>query len=116
MRQKLCHINELDDPGSRGFELERDDDDELLFLIKKDDQIYAYKNKCPHAGVNLEWQPDEFLDQDKALIQCSMHGALFMIESGQCVSGPCYGDHLDSIQLEIDEQGDIYYPADKQNK
>ena len=110
MRQKLCHLNELDDPGSRGFALELDNDDDLLlFLVKKDGQVYGYKNKCPHAGVNLEWQPDDFLNLEKALIQCSMHGAQFMIESGRCISGPCNGDYLDSIELEIDETGDIYF-------
>ena len=78
-------------------------------LVKKDSQVYGYKNKCPHAGVNLEWQPDDFLNLEKALIQCSVHGAQFMIESGRCISGPCNGDYLDSIELEIDEAGDIYF-------
>ncbi len=117
MTHRLCHQNELDDPGSRGFELELDNGEELLlFLVKKDGQIYGYRNKCPHGGVNLECQPDEFLNLDKALILCSMHGAQFLIESGRCVSGPCFGDYLDSIELEIDDQGNIYYSADNQNK
>jgi len=112
MTQKLCHVNELADPDSRGFELEQNDGEELLlFLVKKNNKIYGYKNKCPHAGVNLEWQPNEFLDLEKSLIQCSMHGALFQIESGRCVSGPCNGDYLDSIELDVDDKGNIFYKA-----
>lgn len=112
MTQKLCHMNDLDDPDSRGFELEQDDGEEfLLFLVKKDGQVYGYKNKCPHAGVNLEWQPNQFLDLEKSMIQCSMHGALFQIESGRCVSGPCNGDYLDSIDLDIDDKGNIFFRA-----
>jgi len=114
---KLCHMNELDDPGSKGFELEHDNGEQLLlFLVKKQGQVYGYKNKCPHAGVNLDWQADEFLDMDKALIQCSVHGALFQIDSGRCVGGPCNGDYLDGIELDIDDQGDIYYLDYNQNK
>lgn len=114
---KLCHLSDIDDPGAIGFELEHDNGDELLlFLVKNQGQVYGYKNKCPHGGVNLEWQANEFLDLDKALIQCSMHGALFQIDSGRCVSGPCNGDYLDRIELEIDDQGNIYYLADHQDK
>lgn len=114
MTIKLCHVNELDDPGSKGFELEQDNGDELLlFLIKKQGQIFGYKNKCPHGGVNLEWQKDEFLDLEKNLIQCSMHGALFQIESGRCVSGPCNGDYLDPIELAIDDEGNIHYSTNQ---
>jgi len=41
------------------------------------------------------------------LIQCSTHGALFNIESGECLQGPCLGQSLQSIDYEIKE-GNIY--------
>ena len=71
-----------------------------LFLVRKHGELNAYINCCPHVGVPLEWQPNQFLDSSLSLIQCSTHGALFTIEEGNCVSGPCVGDHLQKLRVE----------------
>ena len=63
--------------------------------------IYAYANHCPHTGSPLDWMPDEFLSIDKKHIQCATHDALFRIDDGRCVSGPCHGDSLEAILVEI---------------
>jgi len=107
MPEHLCHINEIPDPGAKGFTLKQGRKERLLFLVKKDNQVYAYENQCPHAGINLEWQGDDFLDLDKAFIQCSVHGALFKIENGDCAGGPCNGEGLTSITIETDKDGNI---------
>ncbi|MFC3152206.1 Rieske (2Fe-2S) protein [Litoribrevibacter euphylliae] len=98
----LCKLSELENNQSKGFEL---DDETSVFLVKKSDHVYGYKNYCPHLGVNLEWQPDQFLDSTETLIQCAMHGALFSIESGLCISGPCNGQKLQEIAIHIEEDG-----------
>ena len=72
-----------------------------IFVVHKDGEFFAYYNKCPHTGATLEWQQDQFLDLDKALIQCATHDALFMIDSGECIAGPCSGDSLQSLPLNI---------------
>jgi len=93
----LFHIDELADNQARGFEL-----GELsLFAVKKDGQVYLYRNQCPHLGVELNWLEDQFLDMDNALIQCATHGALFIIEDGQCVAGPCQGQQLVAVPFEV---------------
>jgi len=107
----LCHINDITDPGAKGFEIKQDGKILPLFVVKKDAQVYAYKNECPHARVNLEWQEDDFLDMDKALIQCSVHGALFVIESGDCAGGPCNGQGLQSIKIRTNDEGLIFLDA-----
>ena len=107
MSEKLCHIDDLEDPGARGFEIQSGDNELSFFIVKKAGKVYGYQNKCPHVGINLEWRPDDFLNMDKALIQCSVHGALFEIESGDCVGGPCNGNGLSTIDLSIDQQGNI---------
>ncbi len=48
-------------------------------------------------GVPLEWQEDHFLNHDHTLIQCSTHGALFTIDQGKCISGPCQGAYLQTL-------------------
>ena len=100
----LCKTTDIEDPGSKSFEIEIGRKILPIFVVHKDGQFYAYQNKCPHTGVNLEWQEDQFLDLDKALIQCATHDALFVIDSGECIAGPCAGDALTAIPLSV--QGD----------
>ncbi|WP_296222240.1 Rieske (2Fe-2S) protein [Pseudomonas sp. UBA2684] len=90
---RLCAVDELAEGQSRGFEI----DNEKLFAVRKDGQVYAYRNRCPHRGIALEWLPDQFLDHSASLIQCATHGALFLIDSGECVAGPCAGKTLDAL-------------------
>ena len=71
-----------------------------LFVVKQDEHYYAYRNQCPHTGVNLNWQPDVFLSFDGQHIQCALHGALFRIDNGYCEYGPCLGRSLQTITVE----------------
>ncbi len=80
------------------------------FAIRKDGEIYAYRNSCPHLGIPLDWQPNQFLDTEGELIECSTHGALFLIETGECISGPCSGDALKPIAIHCDQTS--VYSAD----
>jgi nitrite reductase/ring-hydroxylating ferredoxin subunit len=77
-----------------------------LLIVRQGMEIYAYLNSCPHTGVNLEWLPDQFLDSSAQYIQCAMHGAMFRIEDGLCVSGPCAGDALTAIPAYL-QDGEI---------
>lgn len=100
---KLCAVDELADPGSKGFQ----NDDMSVFVIKQGSQIYVYENSCPHLGINLEWQEDQFLDSEQRLIQCSTHGALFLIHNGECIAGPCPGEKLTRMPHKI-QDGAVY--------
>ncbi len=98
---RLCAPDELAEGQSRGFEIA----EEKLLAVRKDGQLYAYRNRCPHRGIPLEWLPDQFLDNSASLIQCATHGALFLIESGECVAGPCAGQSLQELAIREDDQG-----------
>ena len=78
-----------------------------LFAIRLENRIHAYWNSCPHMGIPLNWVPNRFLDFDKAFIQCSSHGALFEVATGQCIAGPCSGDSLTTVDLRC--ENDDYY-------
>ena len=97
----LCSSHALSEGTSRGFEL----DEVRLLITRREGRVYAYKNRCPHRGVALEWQPDQLLDPSASLIQCSTHAALFLIESGECVAGPCAGQFLTALDRREDSQG-----------
>ncbi len=94
----LCHVDDLGENQAKGFELGNDS----VFAIKRDGQIYVYRNSCPHRGVELNWLEDQFLDGDGELIQCATHGALFVIESGECIYGPCRGKYLQAVAFSIE--------------
>ncbi|MFA5678743.1 MAG: Rieske (2Fe-2S) protein [Pseudomonas sp.] len=94
----LCRLDELSDPGSKGFELAG----RSFFAVRQGQQVFVYLNRCPHRGIPLEWLPDQFLDHSGRLIQCASHGALFLPESGACVAGPCAGASLTSLVSYID--------------
>jgi len=106
----LCKTTDIKDPGSKSFELKIKRKTQAIFVVHKDGEFFAYLNKCPHTGANLEWQEDKFLDLDNALIQCATHDALFIINSGKCIAGPCVGDSLSSLALSIVD-GEIHLEA-----
>lgn len=82
-----------------------------LFVVNDQGQLHAYKNQCPHTGVNLNWQPNQFMDIDNTFIQCSTHGALFRIHDGYCVRGPCAGASLTALSIKT-EHGNILVEID----
>ena len=56
--------------------------------------VHVYLNACPHIGLTLDVVPGRFLNRERTHILCANHGALFWIEDGACVAGPCRGAHL----------------------
>jgi len=100
----ICRLADIEDGGARGFDVADGDTVISLLIVRQGNQVYAYRNSCPHTGVNLEWLPDQFLDSGAEYIQCAMHGARFRIDDGFCVSGPCTGDSLQRLAVKV--QGD----------
>ncbi|MCB1774790.1 MAG: Rieske 2Fe-2S domain-containing protein [Gammaproteobacteria bacterium] len=72
-----------------------------LFVVRKGEVLAAYLDRCPHTGAPLEWQPHQFLDIDNSFIQCAIHGALFRIDDGYCLRGPCVGQSLEPLGLSV---------------
>lgn len=93
----LCNLSDLDESSSRGFTLGKLN----LFAVKQGGKVFVYRNACPHLGIPLEWVENQFLDESGTMIQCANHGAQFVIQSGQCVAGPCVGHSLESIPHQI---------------
>ncbi len=97
----LCRFGDLDDPGSKGFD---DVEGEApFFIVKRNGSMFGFRNHCPHYGAPLDWKPDAFLNRERDLILCSMHGALFDIASGMCVRGPCPGLALTPVNILVED-------------
>lgn len=78
--------------------------DKSAFVIKFEGRLHAYENRCPHQGIELDWAPGQFFDDEKAFLICSTHGARFKPDTGECVSGPCVGQSLKRLNI-LDKQG-----------
>ncbi len=106
----LCGLAELPEGGGKGLWLGGEEERQGIFLLRRGAVVFAYRNSCPHRGIVLDWKPDQFLDASGQHILCAMHGALFRIDDGLCVSGPCVGDSLEAVGIEI-RDGAIYLSA-----
>lgn len=93
----LCRADEIGDEDAKGFEV----DGHALLVARKDGQLHVYVNWCPHLGIELNFQPDEFFDLDRDFLQCANHGALFEVDSGLCVRGPCKGASLRKVGFAV---------------
>ena len=83
----LCPLDDLSDPGSKGpFLVTLEDEETEIFLTRKDGEVRAYLNVCPHRYMPLNWKDDAFLTFDKTKILCVVHAALFNIEDGSCAT------------------------------
>ncbi|MFL0800772.1 MAG: Rieske 2Fe-2S domain-containing protein [Agarilytica sp.] len=109
MTTALCHGSEIYEGCAKTFILEEVN----ILIVRQNGKLFGYINSCPHIGVPLNWLPDQVLDDDGELIQCATHGALFLIESGECISGPCNGQHLSPITLK-ESEGQVFYLGSRQ--
>jgi len=97
----LCSLAELGATGSRGFTVGEGDWPLRGFVVSASNGVAAYVNTCPHAGHPLNFRPDKFLTPDRNLILCASHGALFTRDEGLCIAGPCPGQALRRVPVEV---------------
>jgi nitrite reductase/ring-hydroxylating ferredoxin subunit len=75
------------------LEVEINGELQSLLVLQHSGQWHVYRNACPHQGRRLDYAPGKFLCRNSTLI-CAAHGAVFAMESGRCVQGPCMGESL----------------------
>jgi nitrite reductase/ring-hydroxylating ferredoxin subunit len=102
---RLCRLEALADPGTRGFNFRVGDDLFAGFVVRTGGEVRGYEDRCPHAAMPLALFPDRYLTREGDLILCASHGALFRPLDGVCVGGPCAGRSLTPwpVRLEGDD-------------
>lgn len=107
----LCQRRDIEDGCSLGLLPNQRGRDQLV-AVRKGAVVHVYVNRCPHYGNSrLGWKKHQFLNGDRSRIMCAAHGALFRIEDGSCVSGPCLGQSLKRVPILV-YNGGIYVKAD----
>ena len=100
-RPALIALDSIADGGLVETEVTLDGDAESLILHREGDAVRAWLNICPHAGRRLDWAPGQFLKSKDGLLVCAAHGASFELQRGDCVAGPCRGEALRAVSVEV---------------
>ena len=106
---RLAALDEIADGAARNFVLQMKAGRFHGFVVRKGDRVFGYRDSCPHMGLPLAQELDRYLASGGALILCSWHGALFEVESGRCVGGPCAGARLTPWSVVV--HGDVIMTA-----
>ena len=102
---RLSALNDIADGGFAEVEAMIDGDAESLVLYRLGEEVRAWLNVCPHAGRRLDWAPGQFLKSKDGHLVCAAHGASFELDRGDCIAGPCRGDALRAVQVQVRDGG-----------
>jgi len=104
-RKKLIgRVGELSHGMSKKFTLRCHGAALEAMLINYEDRLFAYVNRCRHVSLSLDWVDNQFFTADKRYLICANHGATYEPATGECIWGPCFGEFLEGVPLEIEEE------------
>lgn len=102
---KLCSLHQLRQMTTKPVALLTAD---LAYIvIKKRDDFFVFANSCPHLNKKLTTKNLTILDAGQDFIHCTRHNALFTLDEGLCIKGPCNGQRLTKIAHTV--RGDGIY-------
>jgi len=107
---RLCALDEIPEPGAKGFRFREDSRLFAGFVIRAGDKVAAYVDRCPHAGWPLASFGDNYLTRSGNHILCAGHGGLFNLD-GEGASTPCIGEHLTVWPIEV-RDGEVFTAPD----
>ncbi|HLM52013.1 MAG TPA: Rieske (2Fe-2S) protein [Pseudoxanthomonas sp.] len=103
----LIALDAIQDGGYAAVETVLAGEAEALILHRDGADARAWLNVCPHAGRRLDWAPGKFLQGKDGLLVCAAHGASFEPAGGLCVAGPCRGQSLRAVAVEV-RDGEVF--------
>jgi nitrite reductase/ring-hydroxylating ferredoxin subunit len=101
---RLGPIEQIDDGKARAFVLQLRAGRFHGFVVRRGDQVRGYVDRCPHMGLPLAQVLDDYLTPSGDLIVCSWHSALFRVDDGACVGGPCSGQRLTEWPITVEDR------------
>lgn len=104
--RRLCRVDDIEDGGALAIEAPLAGGDGSLVAVRKGQEVWVYRNSCPHFSVRLDYRPGQFCTYKGNLLMCAHHSAMFRFEDGQCIDGPCRGAALERIAARVFE-GDV---------
>ena len=97
----LCRLDDIEDGGSAELIAEIAGETESLIAVRRGPRVFVYRSVCRHQDLPLDFTPGQFLNAERTHILCTNHGALFRIEDGVCVWGPCLDRRLRALATRV---------------
>ncbi len=94
---RLCDAAEV----VEGSALRVGDGLHAVLLTRVDAEIKAWSVKCPHMDFPIQPAQGSKPLLRQRLFECHMHHALFRASDGVCVAGPCVGERLKMVRIEV---------------
>lgn len=108
----VCALADIPDRDARTFLLDGPGGPRKAVIVRRDDAVFGYLNRCPHEGIPLDWGTvSRLVDRGCRHLICHAHSAYFEIEDGFCVEGPCAGDSLEALPVSV-ESGNVVLAGD----
>ena len=110
---QVCKSTDLEEGGTGyRFKVLYNGEETTAFVVRVDDAVRCFLNRCSHVPVELDWNYGEFLDDSGRIVVCATHGTSYDATDGSCLGGPCDGNPL--VKLNIEERdGAVYWtPSD----
>ena len=105
----ICASAALENSGKAvRFEVEYFGAKTPAFVVRFEQGVHAYLNRCGHMPMELDWREGEVFDAAGCELICSTHGATYSAAGGKCLGGPCGGTPLVSLQVE-ERDGKVYF-------
>lgn len=101
---RVCRVDELEAGRAAVVSMGRDRYGlplQGLVVIDASGTPRAYMNVCKHLPIPLDGGTGDFFDDTRTHLFCGTHGAMYRLEDGMCVAGPCTGEKLDTVPIEI---------------
>jgi nitrite reductase/ring-hydroxylating ferredoxin subunit len=77
-----------------------------VVVFRVPDGVRAYVNECPHVHVPFSFSDDVFCVYDvegRRDLMCAHHAAMFHLDDGVCWDGPCAGERLVPVDVDVVE-------------
>lgn len=100
---KLGALDDIADGAARNYVLQLRAGRFHGFVVRQGATVVGYVDRCPHMGLPLAQTLDAYLTPDGSAITCSWHAALFAIDDGRCLGGPCPGQSLTRWPVAVDD-------------
>lgn len=101
---KLAKIKDISEGQWYEFNLQTEGGLFSLMLKQKGKTYIGFKNNCPHQGRRMNYSLGKFLTTQEGNIVCPAHGAVFNPDDGLCINGPCLGQSLEPVQIQLNDE------------
>lgn len=101
----LCALAEVPDNGAKEIVFGEGYDCFRILLLRSGACVRAYRNRCAHVHIPLNYEPEVFHILDGDVLMCAHHGAMYRIADGACFDGPCEGASLSPVPVTVEDGG-----------